>query len=82
MDLDKLLKLYKKYNPKSKPNGDSQMCLLWSTNNPPDVLEGTDQMVDIEEIFDVSITEDEAIEMYDMSLSEALKYIKQLNLAV
>jgi len=79
-NLEQLLKIYKKYNPRSKPSGDSQMCLLWSTNNPPEVLECTEQISDIEEVFDIKLSEDKAAEMYDMTLSEASNYINQLKL--
>ncbi len=82
MELVQLIEIYKKYNPRSKPDGNSQMCSLWSTKNPPSVLECTDQIIDIEEMFDISLSEDEAIEIYDMTLLEAINYIKQLDLVV
>ena len=76
--LNKLCLIFKIYAPGSKPNDESQMCLLWSTRNPPDVLEGTKQLEEIEEEFEISLTEDEAIEMYDMNLHEAALYIQHL----
>ncbi len=76
--LNKLLLLFKKYSPKGKPSADSQMCLLWSIKNPPDVLEETKQLEAIEAEFEIEIAEDEAVEMYDMNLLEASEYIQQL----
>lgn len=69
--LNKLLLLFERYSPESKPSADSQLCLLWSVKNPPDVLEGTNQLEAIEAEFEIIITEDEAIEIYDMNLQEA-----------
>ncbi len=76
--LNKLFLLYKKYAPNSKPDANSQMCLLWSTKNPPDVLENTKQSEAIEKEFEIIINEVEAVEMYDMSLLDASKYIQEL----
>lgn len=69
--LNKLFLLFERYSPESKPSADSQMCLLWSVKNPPDVLEGTKQLEAIEAEFEIIITEDAAVEMYDMNLQEA-----------
>lgn len=76
--LHNLLILYERYSPKSKPTADSQMCLLWSIKNPPDVLEGTKQLDTIEAEFKIEITENEAVKLYDMNLQEASEYITQL----
>ncbi len=76
--LNKLFLLYKKYVPNSIPDASSQMCLLWSTKNPPDVLENTKQLEAIEKEFKIGINEVEAVEMYDMNLLEASKYIQKL----
>ncbi len=76
--LNKLFLLYKKYVPNGKPDANSQMCLLWSTKNPPDILENTKQLEVIEKEFKIGINEVEAVEMYDMNLLEASKYIQKL----
>lgn len=76
--LNKLLMLFKKYSPKSKPGADDQMCLLWSIENPTDVLEGNRQLEAIEAEFEIEITEEEAVEIYDMNLQEASEYIQKL----
>ncbi len=54
------------------------MCLFWPIKNPPDILEGTKQLKVIEDEFELEITEDEAVEMYDMNLQEASEYIQKL----
>jgi len=76
--LKELFLLYKKYVPNSKPDANSQMCFLWSTKNPPDILENTKQLEAIEKVFEIGINEVEAVEMYDMNLLEASKYIQEL----
>jgi len=50
---------------------------MWPTDDPPDVLEGTEPLLEMEEAFDISIDEDAAIELYDMTLSEATKKIME-----
>ncbi len=77
---ERLLLLFEKYSQSDSgnPNEDSQMCLFWSIKNPPDVLEGTKQIEEIEEEFDINIYEGEAVEMYDMNLREASDYIQTL----
>jgi hypothetical protein len=44
---------------------------MWSTDNPPDEIEGTEPFNDIEEAFNIAIDDEDALEMYDMSLKEA-----------
>jgi len=72
--LDKLFKIYKKYIPNSKPNENSQLCMLW--DGAPDVLETTEQLNDINDAFDTYIEEDDAVKIFDMSLLETSKYLK------
>jgi len=76
--LNQLFLLFKRYVKNSEPDAESQMCLLWSIKTPPDVLEDTKQLEDLEAAFNIGITEDEAIEMYDMNLLEASKYIQEM----
>jgi hypothetical protein len=61
------------HNPDSK-----QMCCMWSTSNPPDYLEGTPPLCDIEDAFEIDIDEDLAVELYDMHLDEAAKKIVEM----
>ena len=75
----KLEEIYNKHRSQYKENGDSkQMCCMWSTNDPPDIIEGTDPFSDIEEAFDVIIDEDDALDLYDMHLEEATKRIVEI----
>jgi hypothetical protein len=66
------------FSLESNPSADSQMCSLWSVKNPPDILEGTKQLKAIEAEFEIIITEDEAVEMYDLNLREASEYIQKI----
>jgi hypothetical protein len=61
-----------------KPNSETEMCLFWSINNPPDILEGTKSIEAINREFGITINEDEAVEMYDMNLNDASEYIRNL----
>ena len=72
--LDKLFKIYKKHIPNSKPNENSQFCMLWE--GAPDILETTEQLNDINDAFDIYVEEDDAVIMFDMSLLETSKYLK------
>ena len=76
---NKLEKIYNKHRSQYKENGDSkQMCCMWSTNDPPDVVEGTQPFQDIEKAFSIIIEDDDAFEMYEMTLSETLIRIQQI----
>lgn len=74
-----LLTIYEVHhrNYKNNPNS-NQMCCMWSTSNPPDVLDGTHPIFDIEEAFDLVIDEDSAIEIYDMNLDQATRKIMEM----
>ncbi|MBM4056499.1 MAG: hypothetical protein FJ264_17905 [Planctomycetes bacterium] len=75
----KLYQIYKKYQKAYKHNPDShQMCCMWSTVNPPDTIEDTKQIRDIEKAFDICLNEMEALELYDMNLDEAAKRILEM----
>jgi hypothetical protein len=45
---------------------------MWSTADPPDIIEGTDPLCDIESAFHIYIEDDDALELYDMTLEESL----------
>ena len=71
--------IYQKYRRRYKGNTDSnQMCCMWSTHNPPDVLTGTEPIFDMEDTFGVDIDEDLALELYDIYLDEAARRIYDL----
>lgn len=75
---NKLLILFKTYVPEKEPKEESQMCLIWSTVNPPDILTETEQINDLESAFDIDLSEDEAVQIYNMTISEATIYINKL----
>jgi len=51
---------------------------MWSTYDPPDIIEGTEPFCDIEAAFDICIDEDDALELYDMDLDEAARKIMEI----
>jgi hypothetical protein len=71
--VDTLYKIYNKYRGRYPENSmdSKQMCLMWSTDDPPDVIEGTAPFDEIEEAFDIYIDDNDALELYDMTLEEA-----------
>lgn len=75
----KLSSIYKKHRKKYKSNPDSkQMCCMWSIAVPPEIIEATPPFIDIEETFDILLTEDDCLDFYDMTLNEASKKITQI----
>ncbi len=74
----KLCTIYTKYTSNKSPSEESQICMLWDINYPPDVLEITEQHQEIEESFNLDIDEDSAVEMFDMNLREASEFLKKL----
>ena len=51
---------------------------VWSTDDPPDIVEGTEPICDVEAAFGIRIDEDEALELYDMNLDEAARKILEM----
>lgn len=73
-----LHKIYDKYRRRYRKNSDSkQMCCMWSTYDPPDIIEGTEPFCDIENAFNICIGDD-ALDLYDMHLDEAAKRIIEI----
>ncbi len=71
--------IYDRYRRRYGGNPDSrQMCCMWSTYNPPDIIEGTEPFCDIETAFDICLNEDDALELYDMDLDEATRKIMEI----
>ena len=70
---DILYKIYNKHRKKYSENSfdSKQMCLMWSTNEPPDEIEGTEPLNDIEEAFNIIIDDEDSLDLYDMTLEEA-----------
>jgi hypothetical protein len=74
-----LHRIYQKHRRKHRENGDSkQMCCMWSTNDPPDIIEGTAPFDDIEDAFGITVDDDAAMELYDMDLDEAAARILEM----
>jgi len=73
---EKLEAVYSKHRRKHRENPDSkQMCCMWSSRNPPDIIEGTKPICDIEAAFGIEISDEEALELYDMDLNQAAQKI-------
>jgi hypothetical protein len=76
---EKLQRIYQKHRRNHPENGDSeQMCCMWSTSDPPDIIEGTPPFDDIEDAFSISISDGVALELYDMHLDEAARKIMEM----
>lgn len=75
-----LYQIYNKHRRKYRGNArdTKQMCLMWSTDSPPEVIEDTKPFQDIEKAFNVSIDDDIALDLYDMTLDQAAKKIVEL----
>ena len=73
---DALHRIYQKHRRKYRENGDSkQMCCMWSTDDPPDLIEGTPPFDDIEDTFGIAVNDDAAMDLYDMHLDAAARKI-------
>lgn len=76
---DTLQRIYQKHRRKHRENSDSkQMCCMWSTDDPPDSIEGTAPFDDIEEAFGIAVDDDAAMDIYDMNLGEAARKIMEM----
>jgi hypothetical protein len=76
---DALHGIYSKHRRMHHENPDSkQMCCMWSTVDPPDIIEGTGPICDIEDAFGIQISDDEALELYDMYLDQAARRILEI----
>ena len=75
--LEQLYKVFREYVGHMEPNENSQFCIMWALDDTPDVIEMTPQIGSIEEAFDMSISEDDAVKLFDMSLLEASFYIQK-----
>ncbi len=81
MDKDiyrKLCKIHKKYVARRKVTNETCLFEIWPTDDPPDELEGTPQLEDIEEAVGITIEEEDAVKIYDMNFKDASEYIKKL----
>ena len=51
---------------------------MWSTDDPPDIIEGTPPFDDVEDAFGISIDDDAALDLYDMHLDGAAGKILEM----
>lgn len=74
-----LIKIHRRFSKSTRrSSASSQMCIMWSTSNPPDVLENTPALDAIEKAINYGFYEMEALEVYDMEIKDAAKYIHKL----
>jgi len=74
---DRFYAVYRKHVKRYKHSDTNQICCMWSTLNPPDEIFNCNQIYDIESEFDIELTEDGAMKLYDMDYSEAVDFIKR-----
>ena len=70
---DILYKIYNKHRRQCPENSfdSKQMCLMWSTNDPTDQIEDTEPFDDIEEAFNINISDEDSLDLYDRTWKEA-----------
>lgn len=73
------IKIHAQFSREKSSDAESQMCSLWSLKNPPDILSNTKPLEAICAIIDQDIEEDYALELYEMSLSEAAESLYHYN---
>lgn len=74
-----LFQIFMKYKKRYKnPPKSLQLACMWSITNPPDIIEDTPPFHDIEKAFNISIDEDECLELYDMDLNDATDKIANM----
>jgi hypothetical protein len=74
--------IYQKHRRQYREHDDDskQMCCMWSTNDPPDIIEGTPPFDDIEDAFGITVDDDAAMEFFDMNLDEATRKIVEMRM--
>ena len=76
---EKLFQIFMKYKKRYKnPPKSTEMACMWSITKPPDIIEDTPPFHDIEKAFNISIDEEDCLELYDMDLSKAVDKIISL----
>ena len=79
-----LYRIYNKHRRRYRENScdSQQMCLMWSTDDPPDDIMETEPFRDMEAAFDICIdNDDDAEELYNMKLKEAAEKISKMQKA-
>jgi hypothetical protein len=74
----KICKVYRIYSGDSNPKPTSQMCLIWSGDDPPDILENTEALIDLENELNFGIEEKDAVEIFNMNIEEATNYLERI----
>jgi hypothetical protein len=70
--LNGLIKIHDRYSfERYQATAASQVCTMWSVDDPPDVLLATDPLEAICDLVRMDIDENYAVELYDMTLQEA-----------
>ena len=75
----KLYHIYRKHVKNYRHSDTNQMCCMWSIANPPEEIYECDQIYDIENEFSITLTEDDALNIYDMDFEEAVSFIRKKN---
>ena len=69
---NKLQALHDQYRKLYRGNSNrKQMCCMWSINDLPNDLVNTDQIYSIEEVFNIVLSEEDAMDIYDMDVVDA-----------
>ena len=53
------------------------MCCMWSTKDLPDEIYECEQIYDIQKEFDLVLTGEDALEMYNMDFDDAVNFINK-----
>jgi hypothetical protein len=75
----RLYHIYRKHVKRYRHKDTNQMCCMWSIANPPDEIYECDQIYDIENEFCITLTEDDALDIYNMHFEEAVSFIREKN---
>ena len=71
------MRVFREYSRVRRVSTDSQMCEFWE-DPTIEILVGSDELNSLEIEFGVEFDDDSAMEIYDMTLEEASKYISKL----
>ncbi len=69
--------IYRKHVKCYSHSDTNQICCMWSISNPPDEIFECAQIYDIENEFNFVLTEDDAMELYDMDYGVAIDFIQR-----
>jgi hypothetical protein len=75
--LSRLIKIVREFSRARRVDPDSQFCSIWE-DPTVEILVGSDELNAIETEFGIEFDEDSAMEIFEMTLLEASKFIKNL----